>query len=233
VSVQAIQEDGERMGALVTLRDLGLAGEHQTQLPSERAAGGVGAHHRRRAHEVRITEFDAAVAGKLEGITPGGGRRRVAASSASTRQGDRPAGRVVKRFLDFHAPDSRLEATQLAELLRKVLESRAAPALEVQHPTRLSSWIDVPELYVDRALLKAGGAESGAECREAIASGGQLRRGFEPARRSGEITVGDTGKGISAENRQKIFQCFFHHASGSSGIGLASTFRIVQLLNVR
>jgi len=29
VSVQAIQEDGERMGALVTLRDLGLAGEHQ------------------------------------------------------------------------------------------------------------------------------------------------------------------------------------------------------------
>ena len=46
-----------------------------------------------------------------------------------------------------------------------------------------------------------------------------------------EITVGDTGKGIPLENRQKIFQLFFTTRPGGSGIGLASTFRIVQLHN--
>src|SRR5437660_710386 len=46
-----------------------------------------------------------------------------------------------------------------------------------------------------------------------------------------EISVGDTGKGIPLENRQKIFQLFFTTRPGGSGIGLASTFRIVQLLN--
>jgi signal transduction histidine kinase len=46
-----------------------------------------------------------------------------------------------------------------------------------------------------------------------------------------EITVGDTGKGIALEHRQKIFQLFFTTRPGGSGIGLASAFRIVQLHN--
>jgi len=46
-----------------------------------------------------------------------------------------------------------------------------------------------------------------------------------------EITVADTGKGIPVENQQKIFQLFFTTRPGGSGIGLATTFRIVQLHN--
>ena len=46
-----------------------------------------------------------------------------------------------------------------------------------------------------------------------------------------EISVADTGNGIAPENRQKIFQLFFTTRPGGSGIGLASAFRIVQLLN--
>jgi signal transduction histidine kinase len=46
-----------------------------------------------------------------------------------------------------------------------------------------------------------------------------------------EITVEDTGKGIPPEHRQKIFQLFFTTRPGGSGIGLANTFRIVQLMN--
>jgi len=61
----------------------------------------------------------------------------------------------VKRFLDFTRPmDIRLEPTQLAELLKEVLEV-ARPQLQksnIQLAQLLP--IDVPEVYVDRALLK-------------------------------------------------------------------------------
>jgi hypothetical protein len=43
--------------------------------------------------------------------------------------------------------------------------------------------------------------------------------------------VSDTGKGIPAIDKQKVFQLFFTTRPGGSGIGLASTFRIVQLHN--
>jgi len=46
-----------------------------------------------------------------------------------------------------------------------------------------------------------------------------------------EIAVEDTGRGIAPEHRQKVFQLFFTTRPGGSGIGLASTFRIVQLHN--
>jgi signal transduction histidine kinase len=54
--------------------------------------------------------------------------------------------------------------------------------------------------------------------------------------RNGEfaaISVSDTGKGISPEDRSKIFQLFFTTRPGGTGIGLANTFRFVQLHNGR
>ena len=47
------------------------------------------------------------------------------------------------------------------------------------------------------------------------------------------ISVSDTGKGISREDRGKIFQLFFTTRPGGTGIGLANTFRFVQLHNGR
>jgi hypothetical protein len=46
-----------------------------------------------------------------------------------------------------------------------------------------------------------------------------------------EIQVRDTGKGIAPENKQRVFQLFFTTRPKGSGIGLASTFRTVQLHN--
>ena len=48
-----------------------------------------------------------------------------------------------------------------------------------------------------------------------------------------QISVSDTGKGIAPEDRNKIFQLFFTTRPGGTGIGLANTFRFVQLHNGR
>ena len=44
-----------------------------------------------------------------------------------------------------------------------------------------------------------------------------------------EIRIGDTGPGIPPELREKIFRLYFTTKPQGSGIGLAMTYRIVQL----
>jgi signal transduction histidine kinase len=127
--------------------------------------------------------------------------------------------------------DVRLEPTQLADLLREVLEV-AKPQLQKANVNvaRLLP-IGIPEVFVDRDLLKQAVLNLVLNALEAMPNGGQLQLTLSRRGEMAEITVGDTGKGISPENRKKVFQLFFTTRPGGSGIGLASTFRIVQLHN--
>ena len=123
------------------------------------------------------------------------------------------------------------EPTQLADLLRDVLEV-AQPQLQkanVQVAQLLP--IGVPEVFVDRDLLKQAVLNLVLNAVEAMPTGGQLQMTLNRRGEMAEITVGDTGKRNFLENRQKVFQLFFTTRPGGSGIGLASTFRIVQLHN--
>jgi PAS domain S-box-containing protein len=233
VSVQAIQEDGERMGALVTLRDLDSLESINTQLQVSERLAALGRITAGVAHEVKNPLNSMRL--WLENLKESLPAEADGASRQAVQVLDKEIDRldaVVKRFLDFTRPmDIRLEATQLAELLREVLEV-AQPQLQksnIQLAQLLP--IDVPEVYVDRALLKQAVLNLVLNAAEAMPSGGQLRLVLSRRGEAAEITVGDTGKGIPLENRQKIFQLFFTTRPGGSGIGLASTFRIVQLLN--
>src|SRR6195256_53083 len=233
VSVQAIQEDGERMGALVTLRDLDSLENINTQLQVSERLAALGRITAGVAHEVKNPLNSMRL--WLENLKESLPAERDSASQQAVQVLDKEIDRldaVVKRFLDFTRPmDIRLEATQLAVLLKEVLEI-AQPQLQksnIQLAQLLP--IDVPEVYVDRALLKQAVLNLVLNAAQAMPNGGQLslilcRRG-----EMAEITVQDTGKGIAPENRQKIFQLFFTTRPGGSGIGLASTFRIVQLHN--
>src|SRR6266566_3193388 len=233
VSVQAIQEDGERMGALVTLRDLDSLESINTQLQVSERLAALGRITAGVAHEVKNPLNSMRL--WLENLKESLFAEQYSASQQAVQVLDKEIDRldaVVKRFLDFTRPmDIRLEATQLAELLREVLEI-ARPQLQksnIQLAQLLP--IDVPEVYVDRALLKQAVLNLVLNAAEAMPSGGQLRLVLSRRGEMAEITVGDTGKGIPLENRQKIFQLFFTTRPGGSGIGLASTFRIVQLHN--
>jgi PAS domain S-box-containing protein len=233
VSVQAIQEDGERMGALVTLRDLDSLESINTQLQVSERLAALGRITAGVAHEVKNPLNSMRL--WLENLKESLPAESDGASRQAVQVLDKEIDRldaVVKRFLDFTRPmDIRLEATQLAELLKEVLEV-AQPQLQksnIQLAQLLP--IDVPEVYVDRALLKQAVLNLLLNAAEAMPSGGQLRLVLSRRGEMAEITVGDTGKGIPPENRQKIFQLFFTTRPGGSGIGLASTFRIVQLLN--
>jgi PAS domain S-box-containing protein len=233
VSVQAIQEDGERMGALVTLRDLDSLESINTQLQVSERLAALGRITAGVAHEVKNPLNSMRL--WLENLKESLPAEQDSASQQAVQVLDKEIDRldaVVKRFLDFTRPmDIQLEATQLADLLREVLEI-AQPQLQkssIQLAQLLP--IDVPEVYVDRALLKQAVLNLVLNAAEAMPNGGQMRLVLSRRGEMAEITVGDTGKGIAPENRQKIFQLFFTTRPGGSGIGLASTFRIVQLHN--
>jgi PAS domain S-box-containing protein len=233
VSVQAIQEDGERMGALLTLRDLDSIESINTQLQVSERLAALGRITAGVAHEVKnpLNSMRLWLENLKESLPADADSGSQQAVQVLDKEIDR-LDAVVKRFLDFTRPmDVRLEATQLADVLKEVIEI-AKPQLQKAkiHVAQLLP-IDVPEVYVDRGLLKQAVLNLVLNAVEAMPTGGQLRLVLSRRGEMAEITVGDTGKGIPVENRQKIFQLFFTTRPGGSGIGLASTFRIVQLHN--
>ena len=233
VTVQEIQGAGERMGALVTLRDLDSLESINTQLQVSERLAALGRITAGVAHEVKnpLNSMRLWLENLKESLPPQTDDAAMQAVNVLDAEIDR-LDAVVKRFLDFSRPmDVRLEPTQLAGLLQEVLEV-AGPQLErskVQVAQLLP--IDVPEVFGDRALLKQAILNLVLNAVDAMPNGGQLQLTLSRRGDMAEITVGDTGKGIPLEHRQKVFQLFFTTTPGGSGIGLASTFRIVQLHN--
>ena len=233
VSVQEIQGAGERMGALLTLRDLDSLESINTQLQVSERLAAVGRITAGVAHEVKnpLNSMRLWLENLKESLPPDRDGATAQAVNVLDAEIDR-LDAVVKRFLDFARPmDVRLEPTQLAELLREVLEV-AQPQLhraKVEVAQLLPTGI--PEVFVDRDLLKQAVLNLVLNAVDAMPGGGQLQLTLSRRGEVAEITVGDTGKGIPPELRQKVFQLFFTTRPGGSGIGLASTFRIVQLHN--
>src|SRR6266849_1630438 len=233
VSVQGIQENGEQMGALVTLRDLDSLESINTQLQVSERLAALGRITAGVAHEVKnpLNSMRLWLGNLKESLPDEADAEAQQAVQVLDKEIDR-LDAVVKRFLDFTRPvELKLEATDLSELLREVVRV-AQPQMQkagVEIEELLGN--GVPEVWADRDLLKQAVLNLVLNAAEAMSTGGELR--VELARRGemAEISVSDTGRGIPLENQQKIFQLFFTTRPGGSGIGLATTFRIVQLHN--
>jgi PAS domain S-box-containing protein len=233
VSVQAIYEDGEQMGALVTLRDLDSLESINTQLQVSERLAALGRITAGVAHEVKnpLNSMRLWLENLKESLPP----EQAAGAQQAVQVLDKEIDRldaVVKRFLDFTRPvELKLEATNVADLLRDVM-SVAQPQLQkagVEVEELLGN--GVPEVWADRDLLKQAVLNLVLNAAEAMPSGGELRVELTRRGEMAEISVADTGKGIAPENKKKIFQLFYSTRPGGSGIGLATTFRIVQLHN--
>jgi signal transduction histidine kinase len=64
---------------------------------------------------------------------------------------------------------------------------------------------------------------------QSMPEGGKLDVVLEEDRKTALLRIADQGAGIPAEIREKIFDLYFTTKSEGSGIGLAMTYRIIQL----
>ena len=137
---------------------------------------------------------------------------------------------VVKTFLDFTRPvDLTFANVDLRELMEEVaqLARPQAEASNIQVEVRWDA--DGVEARADRDLLKQAILNVVVNAIEAMPGGGALRLEALANEETAELRISDTGGGIPPELREKIFRLYFTTKPKGSGIGLAMTFRIVQL----
>lgn len=233
VSAQPIREHGARMGTLVTLRDLESLERIGNQLQVSERLAALGRVTAGVAHEVKNPLNSMRLwLEVLKGNMPVDPEHQQAVKMLDSEI-DR-LDRAVKTFLSFTKPvELRLEETDLRVLLDEVLDA-ARPSIK---KTGLDLTFDYPPEFppvlVDRQLIHQAVLNLVLNACDFTPSGGHL--GID-LRRNGEfavVSVTDSGSGIAAGDQQKIFQLFFTTRPGGTGIGLANTFRFVQLHNGR
>jgi len=137
---------------------------------------------------------------------------------------------VVKTFLDFTRPvELKYRVVPLRDVVREIeeLTRPQAEAAKVRMTVEpVSEGVDV---RVDRDMFKQALLNVVVNAIQSMKDGGDLRLECSSAGDTAEIRIVDTGPGIPPELRDKIFRLYFTTKPGGSGIGLAMTFRIVQL----
>ena len=138
--------------------------------------------------------------------------------------------RVVKTFLDFTRPvELRMETVPVRRLLDEVLELARPQAEASRIRVDVGQETDGINVRIDRDLLKQAMLNVVVNAMQAMPEGGDLRFESSAGEEFAEIRISDTGAGIPPELRDKIFRLYFTTKKEGSGIGLAMTFRIVQL----
>ena len=233
VSVQVIRERGTRMGTLVSLRDVESLERIGNQLQVSERLAALGRVTAGIAHEVKNPLNSMRLwLEVLKANMPVEPEPQQAVKMLDSEI-DR-LDRAVKTFLNFTRPvELNLEETDLRPLLEDVLDTarpsitKANLALHAELPS------DFPPVFVDRQLIHQAVLNLLLNACDFTDPGGRITLSL---RRSGEfavIAVEDSGKGIPAADQKKIFQLFFTTRPGGTGIGLANTFRFVQLNNGR
>ncbi|PYV18600.1 MAG: hypothetical protein DMG21_04500 [Acidobacteria bacterium] len=232
VNVQFVEERGEPLGALVTLRDTTTRAELEDQFAVATRLAAIGRLTSGVAHEVKnplnamilqVEILKSKLGGQDQVVVP-----QLDILSSEIRRLDR----VVKTFLDFTRPvELRIAPTDLAAVVREVF-SLAEPRAKQNGVRLVFAPDDVPATArVDRDLLKQALLNLILNGCEAMPSGGELRVRMRPHAGHFELEITDQGVGISAAIRPKLFTLFCTNKPGGTGVGLAMASRIVQLHN--
>jgi signal transduction histidine kinase len=246
------EETHQGLGALVTLHDLESAAQIESELELSRRMAAIGRLTSGVGHEVKnpinaIVVHLELLKSKL-GEQEGPATRHLEVIDVEIRRLDR----VVQTLVDFARPvEVQLREQDLRPVIGDVL-ALAADELTMRRVTLISRIPAEPLIAnVDADLLKQAVLNVIQNGAQAMPDGGRLEVTLEPDGNQNEaqlqaskgngapsagsqvhaalLRVADEGIGIPDEIRDKIFDLYFTTKIGGSGIGLAMTYRILQL----
>jgi signal transduction histidine kinase len=220
---------GRSLGALLTLHDVESVSEIESELELSRRMAAIGRLTSGVGHEVK-NPINAIVV-HLELLRSKVGGEVTAARHLEIIQSEiQRLDRVVQTLVDFSRP---VELKLVDQDMRSIVSSvlmLASAGLESYSVTVVSQLPAHPVMVkVDADLLKQALLNVVLNGAQAMAEGGELSVRLTEDSRSAIIKVQDHGEGIPDEIRPKIFDLYFTTKRDGSGIGLAMTYRILQL----
>jgi signal transduction histidine kinase len=234
ISLDFIHDDhtadqSQTLGALLTLHDLESVREIENELELSRRMAAIGRLTAGVGHEVKnpinaIVVHLELLRGKMG--TDSGGARHLEVIQSEIHRLDR----VVQTLVDFSRPvELQLQDQDLRGIVSSV-QMLASAELETRNIAVVS---EVPDravnVRIDADLLKQALLNVVLNGAQAMPEGGELTVRLTEDTRSAILKVEDHGEGIPPEIRDRIFDLYFTTKRGGSGIGLAMTYRILQL----
>jgi signal transduction histidine kinase len=223
-------ETHKDIGALVTLHDLESVEAIESELELSRRMAAIGRLTSGVGHEVKnpinaIVVHLELLKNKL-GDSNSPAARHLEVIDAEIHRLDR----VVQTLVDFSRPvELQLKEQDLRQPIGDVL-ALALDELSTRNVTLESTLASNPLIAnVDADLLKQAVINVIQNGAQAMPDGGRLRVVLEEDKKNAVLRIADEGTGISEEIRDKIFDLYFTTKSEGSGIGLAMTYRILQL----
>ncbi len=231
VSVQVIREQGVQMGTLITLRDVESLERIGSQLQVSERLAALGRVTAGVAHEVKNPLNSMRLWLEiLKANMPVDPERQQAVRMLDSEI-DR-LDRAVKTFLNFTKPvELNLQETDARDLLDEVLDTarpsimRAGLIVSAERPS------DPLPILVDRQIIHQAILNLLLNACDFTDPNGTIAVKMRRTGNLATIEIRDSGKGIPPEDQKKIFQLFFTTRPGGTGIGLANTFRFIQLHN--
>jgi signal transduction histidine kinase len=221
------------LGILLTLRDTGSALELEQELEVSRRLAAIGRLTANVGHEVK-NPINAMVVhlellrGKLaaEVFDRTSAQRHVEILSDEMHRLDR----VVETLADFSRPmDLDLREQDLQRVIDQTLELAGAELREHGVRIEMESPQTPIQVRVDAELMRQALLNLLLNAMQAMPSGGVVRVSVRRDQRVAVVEVTDTGSGIPDAVLPRIFDLYFTTKAKGSGIGLAMTYRILQL----
>jgi signal transduction histidine kinase len=218
------------LGALLTLHDLESAEAIESEIELSRRMAAIGRLTSGVGHEVKnpinaIVVHVELLKSKLTGAGAPA-MRHLEVIEAEIHRLDR----VVQLLVDFSRPvELQLHEQDMRGVIGDVLALSAAELST--HNVNLESRLPGRPMVVniDADLIKQAALNVIQNGAQAMPEGGTLRVILEEQRKYAVLRIADQGPGIPDDIREKIFDLYFTTKSGGSGIGLAMTYRILQL----
>ncbi len=223
----------ESLGALLTLHDVESVREIESDLELSRRLAAIGRLTAGVGHEVKNPINAIVVHLELLRNKLGGGPDNKALRHLEVIESEiQRLDRVVQTLVDFSRPvELQLKEQDLRRVVSAVLMLASAD-LETRDVHVQSDLPDRPVMAkVDSDLLKQALLNVVLNGAQAMAEGGKLKVRLAEDGRMALLSIHDEGSGIPPEVRDRIFDLYFTTKKDGSGIGLAMTYRIVELHN--
>ncbi len=139
---------------------------------------------------------------------------------------------ILNAFLQFaRAGEPQRDLCSLNETVTSYLEFLGPLAAEHNVEVRPHLDANLPEIELDAGLFRQVLSNLGRNALQAMPHGGTLELITTVRDQCIVLEVIDTGNGMDAKTRERMFQAFFSTRSGGSGLGLPTVRRIIEAHN--